>query len=86
MKDFIIWLLSFVLPRRLWYRRLYLRSNHWRILSRATREARGKCEACYRKLDISCLHAHHLTYKRLWFERPSDLQVLCRECHRKAHR
>ncbi len=31
------------------------------------------------------LNVHHLTYDRLGYEEPKDLQVLCRPCHKKQH-
>jgi len=31
------------------------------------------------------LEVHHLTYDRLGDERMDDLEVLCPDCHRKAH-
>ena len=32
------------------------------------------------------LHVHHLTYKRLGDELPSDLMVLCETHHKEQHR
>lgn len=62
----------------------YLKSAHWQeIRKEKLKEAGYKCEKCGAKesLDI-----HHLTYARLGHERMSDLQALCRPCHRKAGR
>ena len=62
----------------------YLKSDHWReVRKEKLKEAGYKCERCGAKesLDI-----HHLTYARLGHERMSDLQALCRPCHRKAGR
>lgn len=61
----------------------YLRSKKWKAKKAAIFNERGKkCEDCgYEK----GLHIHHLTYKRIYKERLSDLKILCSECHKKAH-
>lgn len=42
-----------------------------------------KCAECGATED---LHVHHLTYERFGGdERTTDLKVLCRSCHEKAH-
>jgi 5-methylcytosine-specific restriction endonuclease McrA len=64
--------------------REYLKSEHWQeVRKEKLKEAGYKCQKCGAKesLDI-----HHLTYARLGHERMSDLQALCRSCHRKAGR
>lgn len=61
----------------------YLRSQHWRtVKQRALYRAGFQCKACEgaQQLDV-----HHLTYKRRAREAESDLIVLCRGCHAKAH-
>jgi 5-methylcytosine-specific restriction endonuclease McrA len=95
MNNTFVWLLSFILPRRYWYRRFYLRSKHWRNLSKLKREfMQYRCENC-RRIDYNNLHnvdAHHLWYydtygvSILFRERLSDLQVLCRKCHQAEHK
>jgi 5-methylcytosine-specific restriction endonuclease McrA len=61
----------------------YLQSEEWRkkrrlILARND----DNCERC----GIGhATEVHHLTYKRVFKERPSDLQALCSECHRFTH-
>jgi 5-methylcytosine-specific restriction endonuclease McrA len=83
MNNWIVWLLQFVLPRRFWYRRFYLRSRHWQGKSRAAKKYHGhRCGIC---LATRQLDTHHLTYKRIWHENMNDLQVLCRACHKKEH-
>lgn len=69
-----------------WYYKIYLRSSHWRLkrwikLTQRRVLNRGivSCEKCGSKKRIII---HHITYKRLWRERLSDLQVLCWKCHR----
>jgi len=61
----------------------YLQTAHWRETRKRKLMAVGcKCERCnnYRNLEV-----HHLTYDRLGDERMDDLEVLCPDCHRKAH-
>jgi 5-methylcytosine-specific restriction endonuclease McrA len=88
MNNWIVWLLQFVLPRRFWYRKFYLRSNRWRNVRKIALFAHNACEKCH-KIDIS-LDVHHTRYyingaSILWRERLTDLQVLCRACHNKEH-
>lgn len=61
----------------------YLNSQHWYETRReALKKANHKCEVCgcSGSLDI-----HHLSYKRMWCELPTDLIALCRDCHHKIH-
>lgn len=86
MNTFIVWLLRFVYPYRTygnyWYRTYYGKSNYWKRYRRRKIAQKGaKCEKC-KKYNIT-LDVHHLTYKRLFHERLSDTQVLCRSCHKK---
>lgn len=61
----------------------YLASPEWKARRLgALSRAEHKCEAC---ASPKQLHVHHLTYKRFRNEIPEDLQVLCRNCHAKAH-
>lgn len=60
----------------------YLKSRTWSV--RAARAKRwGCCARCGK--DTPKLDAHHKTYERLGRERPSDLEALCRTCHRETH-
>ena len=62
----------------------YLKSREWRNMKYAKIVAAGyKCEKCGRTEDG--LDVHHLTYERLGHERMSDLQLLCRYCHKVVH-
>lgn len=62
----------------------YLRSKRWRKIRQITRlRADGKCEACLRRDGQDCAH---LTYKRIFNERLSDLVWLCRQCHQEIDR
>jgi 5-methylcytosine-specific restriction endonuclease McrA len=68
-----------------WYRNYYLKSLHWRFT-----RWRKKAQMRFTKGSVRCekcgsqkwLHIHHITYARLGRERMSDLQVICRKCHR----
>ncbi len=65
-----------------WYSGVYLKSAHWRETSRRIRERDGHtCQDC----GGAGSHVHHLTYRRLWHERDSDLVTLCPECHGRRH-
>lgn len=83
MTDTAIRLLQFVLPRRVFYRNFYLRSDHWaRTAAEARTRAGHRCQRCRTagRLDV-----HHVVYDHLWREYPVDLMVLCRTCHNKIH-
>lgn len=70
-----------LLNRRVHYR-AYLQTETWRC--RAARVKRWNiCGRCGTR--TSHLDAHHKTYDRLGFERPSDLIALCRACHEQEH-
>ena len=67
-----------------------IQSPRWRWMKQRLIEVRGsKCEGC---AEVGCsLEMHHDTYERLGRELPSDLRLLCRDCHRaedmfRAHR
>ena len=63
----------------------YLKTEHWKILRRRLiKKSRGVCAIC----GVKCkriMQLHHKTYVRLGEERPSDMMVLCPNCHRKVH-
>lgn len=61
----------------------YLETPEWQARAAEVKLLRGnRCEVCGSRND---LHAHHLTYERRGHEAPEDLQVLCKDCHAKAH-
>ena len=61
----------------------YIKSDAWRKRARAAKKrAKGRCQICYSDGE---LHAHHRTYQRLGEEWPTDLTVLCSDCHRLVH-
>lgn len=71
--------------RQRWYRDTYLDSPHWRHTRAqwwaAHPAARcGLCGGDSRPMDL-----HHVTYRRLGHERPSDLVPLHRACHQTIH-
>ena len=45
----------------------------------------GTCEDCGRTGENTALDIHHLTYDRYGHEEPSDVALLCRECHERRH-
>ena len=61
----------------------YMRSDEWREMRQRKLDQAGReCEKCG---ATSALEVHHKTYRRLWNERMSDLQVLCDDCHNDVH-
>jgi len=59
-----------------------IRSTQWKNLKRDLIRLRGnQCERC---AGVTALELHHKTYERLGFEQPSDLELLCYDCHRAA--
>lgn len=70
--------------------REYLRTSHWkmfrdRVVLRTYFNGRYKCESCLRLVSRNELDVHHLHYRSLWHEQPSDVKVICHECHAEAH-
>ncbi|KKK81746.1 hypothetical protein LCGC14_2810350 [marine sediment metagenome] len=61
---------------------VYLKSPVWRRKAARLKRKRKCCEVCGRG---NRLHVHHLTYERIGQERPSDLIVLCEDCHEGHH-
>lgn len=61
----------------------YLCTEHWRKISyTAMKKANFKCQLCN---DDKKLNVHHRTYERRGNELPTDLIVLCKNCHMKFH-
>lgn len=67
---------------RLFYRNIYLNSNHWKSIRDEKLEQVYCCELCGSKLSLD---VHHKNYRNLYDVRMSDLQVLCRLCHLQIH-
>lgn len=63
--------------------REFLRTDFWKKLSALKKSMVKKCEVCTSPKN---LQSHHVRYPADWFDtKLSDLQVLCRKCHRKTH-
>lgn len=61
----------------------YLRSRQWKITrAKFLSNKKRRCEACWSK---DALHVHHQTYETLGREQPSDLSLLCEDCHLEVH-
>lgn len=61
----------------------YLKTDEWQEKRRAALLNAGyRCELCHERKPLD---VHHLTYDRRGYERPSDLQALCRDCHEAEH-
>lgn len=63
--------------------RNYLLSKEWANIRIDLFASRGrKCEACgsSKKLQV-----HHLHYRNIFKEEPSDLMILCAACHEEEH-
>ena len=62
----------------------FMQSEEWRDLRTVMLDIYNhQCDVCGATED---LHVHHLTYERFGGdERTTDLQVLCKTCHERAH-
>lgn len=65
----------------------YLKTKHWRAKRKAIiDERKGICEKCKKKIvEKGKMHVHHKTYVRIGDELPSDLMLLCEDCHHAIH-
>jgi 5-methylcytosine-specific restriction endonuclease McrA len=62
----------------------YLKSAKWINFRNKIKLDRGnKCEIC--SISGVELHGHHLTYVRFMNELESDIQILCKQCHKDVH-
>jgi hypothetical protein len=62
--------------------RKYLKSDWWQARrQRALALANRRCRACGGEDNLG---VHHVTYKRLWEELDTDLEVRCWPCHEKG--
>lgn len=69
--------------KRLWYREVYLYSDHWKALRGAKFSQAGRiCDKCK---DTERLQIHHLRYRSIYDVKLTDLQVLCVTCHHAEH-
>ena len=61
----------------------YLKSEHWITTSRLAQEHYGnKCTRCS---ETKNLQTHHKSYANIGKEKLSDLDVLCKKCHKEEH-
>lgn len=66
-----------------WDYELYLKSDEWKQRRQEYFSKNGsRCSICGSQHTIQL---HHLNYKRLGYERDSDLICLCSECHKLLH-
>ena len=65
----------------------YMKSDDWRHIRKIKLQfADHLCEQCRRPASPgNPLDVHHLTYDRFGHENLTDLQVLCKPCHNRAH-
>lgn len=62
----------------------YIHSPQWKEKADAAKAAAGnRCQVCYGEHQIE---AHHRTYRRLGHELPTDITVLCDDCHELFHK
>ena len=62
----------------------YLQTPEWQARRKdALQRAEYRCQTCNASDRI--LDVHHRTYERRGHEKPSDLTVLCRDCHELFH-
>jgi apolipoprotein N-acyltransferase len=67
---------------RRWQYTRYMRSAAWQAKRQAALSAAGyRCQQCGGRQR---LEVHHLTYKHFKRERPEELEVLCKTCHKVA--
>ena len=62
----------------------YLKSQHWDLIRSRVIQNHPYCEMC--KKSKKPLQVHHLSYKRIGYEKDSDLIPLCAECHAAVHK
>jgi 5-methylcytosine-specific restriction endonuclease McrA len=61
----------------------YLSTTFWRERrEHALTRANYTCERCKER---RATEVHHVTYLRVFNERPTDLMALCRKCHMEIH-
>lgn len=61
----------------------YLYSKKWKVKRRKVlSRAKYKCERCKKR---QATQVHHLTYKRIFNEKLSDLMAVCAKCHMEIH-
>ena len=83
LEDFEALLIGLFVPRKRVDYYEYIASPEWKLKAdNAKRKAGYRCQVCnHHKNEGAILDAHHRTYERLGHEDPSDITVLCRDCH-----
>lgn len=65
----------------------YLQTKHWKAMrEKVYEEYNGICGVCGEIVPRALSNIHHRTYKRVGNEDMSDLILLCKSCHAKAHK
>ncbi len=65
---------------------LYLKSPKWKSKRlEIFKERNGHCERCKINVGKIGYQVHHKTYKNIFNELNSDLELLCKLCHEKEH-
>ncbi len=59
----------------------HLESYAWKALKKMKLEEQSECECCW----APATSVHHLSYKRLWREKPDDIVSICERCHDECH-
>lgn len=60
----------------------YYQTPSWKFKTKIKRSLQPYCAKCG---ATKYLQTHHLTYKRFKNEASEDLEVLCKDCHKKIH-
>ena len=65
-------------------RHQYGQTFHWKTFRKSILKGRSNvCESCGH--SFYTMHVHHLHYKSIGRESPSDVQLLCEICHEQKH-
>ena len=62
----------------------YLKSRHWRQIKERMYQLYKACQACGTTKDLN-VH-HNKGYGNIGREKLSELRLLCKRCHYRAHR
>ena len=71
--------------RKKWYRKVYLLSEHWNNLKIRLFFSLGEKRCCKCGFN-KYIEVHHINYKNIYDVLLSDLEVLCRRCHKREHK
>lgn len=71
------------LSQKEWYAKVYLKSEHWKLLKKAkAKEVGRKCEICGTTKKIEF---HHDNYRNIYDVTTADLRILCKTHHHEFH-